>query len=314
VLKLESSSVRDGIVDLTDSRVALEDVVATVGGVHLRAPSLDLHAIRAAIARDGQPDLDVLVDVPRADLTDLRDALPHGSAFSLAGAASASMHVDANLSSLSAHGSANLFAPALRVQVGSDTYQGELRVALQAQNRDPKTTVLSGSTLSFTSGGGPSTKAWWTQVRLGDAALGLAEETRFRATVDMTAENASPAQALLARVTPVPRWVLDAFPTENLHADGEIRGTPSSFEARSVVATGSVTSVQLEYAKHDANKEGMVLLTAGSLRVGLTLAGPGEKFQLFGAERSAETWFGHQVAVLRAHEDALASDARNAPP
>jgi hypothetical protein len=314
VVKIESGSVRNGDVDLTDSRIALEEVVATVGGVHLRAPTFGLHAIRAAIPRDGRPDLDVEVDLPRADLTDLRDALPHGSAFSVAGAASASMHVDANVSSLSAHGSANLFAPALRVQVGSDIYQGELKVALQARNLDPKTTILSGSTLTFTSGSAPSTKAWWTRVRLGDAALRLAEEARFRATVDMTAENASPVQALLAKVTPVPRWALDAFPTENLHADGEIRGTPSSFEARSVVATASGTSVQLEYAKHDSNKEGMVLLTAGSLRVGLTLAGPGEKFQLFGAERSAETWFGRQVAVLRAHEDALASGARNPLP
>jgi len=116
--------------------------------------------------------------------------------------------------------------------------------------------------------------------------------------VHVAAENASPVQALLADVTPVPRWVLDAFPTDNLRVDGEIRETSSSLEARSIVAVSRGTSVRLEYAKHDADEEGMALVSSGSLRLGVTLAGAGQKFLLFGAE----SWFERRVAALRARE------------
>jgi hypothetical protein len=112
----------------------------------------------------------------------------------------------------------------------------------------------------------------------------------------VTAEDASPVQALLAKLTPVPRWVLDAFPTSNLDANGEIRTTSSSLEARSIVAKSRGTSVRLEYAEQDTFKQGMALVSSGNLRLGITLAGPGEKFLLFGAE----PWFDRSVDTLRA--------------
>jgi hypothetical protein len=304
-LKVDSSSLRDGNLDLTESRLALDDVTAAASGVHLRAPALDLRAMRAVLRRGAQPDVDVNVDLPQAELTDLRNILPPGSALSITGGqASASLHLDADVSSLSAEGSANLVARGLRVQVGSDTYQGELNVALQARRlgADGKTTGISGSTLAFASGGAPSTDDWWAKVSLSDAALRLADENRFRAAVHLTAANASPAKALLAKVTIIPRWVLDTFPMKDLHADGEIREAPSSFEARSIVARGSGSNVvQLEYATHDAGNRGMALLSTGSVHLGFTLAGPGKKLQIFDGEDSAETWFGQQVAALRAH-------------
>jgi hypothetical protein len=302
-LKLESGSIRDGKLDLTDSRIALADVAAAIGGLELRAPSVGLQAIRAAVGSTEPPELDIHVDLPSAELLDLREALAPGGVFSVeAGRGSASVHMDVDVSSLSASGNATLVARGLRVKVGSDTYQGELSVALKAQNlgANPKSMMLSGSTLAFASGGAPSTDDWWARVSLDDAELQLAGGVRFRAMVHATAENASPAQAILARVTPVPRWVLDAFRMDDLHADGEIRETPTSFEAHSIVARGSGNRVQLEYAKHDTDKQGMALLSAGSLRLGFTLAGAGKAFQIFGGEGEAETWFGHQVAMLRA--------------
>jgi len=306
VLKLESGSARDGKVDLSGSRVALEKVVATVGQTHVRAASLGLCATHALLDPGEHPRLDIDVDLPAAEVTDLPAlgrtlGLPEAVVI-VAGAASASMHVAVDVSSLSARGSANLVARELRVQVGSDTYQGELSVALHAENGgvDRRTTILSGSTLAFTSTGAPSTDAWWARVSLGEAEMQLAGETRFRATVHLTAENASPVQALVAKLTPVPKWILDAFPMEGLHADGELRGTHSSIEARSVVAEGGGgTSVRLEYAKHEGDKEGMALLSAGSLHLGLAFAGEDQGVQLVGAE----SWFGRRVAVLRARSN-----------
>jgi hypothetical protein len=90
---------------------------------------------------------------------------------------------------------------------------------------------------------------------------------------------------------------------DDLRADGEIRGTPSSLEARSIVVKGSGNGIHLEYAAHDADKQGMALLSTSSLHLGFTLAGPGKPFQIFSGEESAESWFGHQVAILRAREN-----------
>ncbi len=301
-LKLESSSARDGDIDLTDSRIALEDVVATVGDVEVHAPTLGLRAIRAVVERGMSPDVDVDVDLPRAELIHPRAALgPHDAISVSAGRASVATHLDVDVSSRSATGTASLVAHALRVHVGSDTYQGELDVALKARSlgADRRTTLLSGSTASFTSGGAPSTDEWWARVSLGETALRLGEAPSFRAAIHLAAENASPAQALLAKLTPLPRLVLDAFRMDDLHANGEIRETPSSFEARSILAEGSGNRVQLEYAKHDADQQSVALLHAGGLRVGVTLAGAGTPFQLFGREEDAEAWFSHQAAALR---------------
>jgi hypothetical protein len=290
---------------LSDGVLVLKDLSATTASSELgvfAAPVVVVHASRLAIASEGRTGK-LSIDLPAAQLADLRalgDSLKLRGLVKVGqGVASATMHVDADLSSLSGKGSLALVAHDLRVAVGRDTYQGELDVALQADNRggDRKTTDLSGSTVAFTSDDAPPLDEWWARASLAAAGIHLAEKPWVQATVHVTAENASPLQALLARVTPVPRWVLDAFPTNDLHVDGEIRGTPSSLEARSVVAESRGTSVRLEYAKHDADKEGLALVSSGNLRMGFRLAGPGRKFLLFGAE----SWFDRQVGLIRAH-------------
>jgi hypothetical protein len=270
------------------------------------APLVSARSPRLTVSRLGKSGT-IAMDVPSVELADLRSL---GSRLKLTGAvvvadgeASGSAHGKIDVSSLSVSGGADLVARGLRVQVGSDAYQGELRIALEAHVLDgkPETTVLSGSSLAFTSGGARGTDAWWARASLEDAEVQLADGPRFRAHVHLMAENASPVQALLARWTPVPRWVLDAFPTDDLQADGELRGTPSSLEARSLVAKSSGTSARLEYAQLETFKQGMALVSSGSLRLGFTLAGKGQPFLLFGAE----SWFERKVGVLRAQTNEL---------
>jgi hypothetical protein len=288
-------------VGVSDLRIARHDLeVGSAASVALRLTSRDVDLTHPTI--DSASFALELIGASAPSVALLRPLLPVEVAVG-SGVVRGDGHLEGRVGDESASGHANLVAHGLRVQVGSDTYQGELGVALRATNLggDPETTVLSGSTLSFTSGGAPSTDAWWARVSLLDARLRLKRGPRFRAKVHVTAENASPVQALLARVTPVPRWVLDAFPTDNLRVDGEIRQTSSSLEARSIVAESRGTSVHLEYAKHDADDEGVALISSGSLRVGVTLAGAGPKFLLFGAE----SWFERRVAALRARERLL---------
>jgi hypothetical protein len=300
-LRVERESERPiAYLDLgvSDLRIAQHDLeVGRAASVALRMTSRDVDLAHPSI--DSAWFALELSGASAPSVAFLRPLLPAEVAVD-SGVVRGDGHLEGRVGDASARGHANLVAHGLRVQVGSDTYQGELSVALRATDLggDPEATVLSGSTLSFTSGGAPSTDAWWARVSIGDAQLRLKGGERFRANVHVTAENASPVQAFLARVTPVPRWVLDAFPTDNLRVDGEIRETSSSLEARSVVAVSRGTSVRLEYAKHDADKEGMALVSSGSLRLGVNLAGAGQKFLLFGAE----SWFERRVAALRQRE------------
>jgi hypothetical protein len=289
---------------LSDGALVLRDLSATTenGDASLfvaplivaRAPTLAFdHGARAGT---------VSVDLPDARMGNLRAVgdllMLHGLARIDAGTASASLRAAVNLSSLSGRGTLRLDARELRMRIGHDTYQGELDVALQGDNRGRvgETTDLSGSTVAFTRSDVSPSDAWWARASIRDAELRLVDTPSAHATVHLEAEDASPIQALLARVTPVPRWVLDAFPTSDLRVDGELLGSASSLEARSVVAESSGTSVRLEYAKHDADKEGLALVTSGSLCMGFRLAGTGQSFLLFGAE----SWFDRQVRLFRA--------------
>ena len=292
-----------GTVDVSDSGLDLRGVSVRAHGnkaLLVAARAVSVHAHRLVFAPGGARGT-VTVDVPETELGELGPLarmvkLPAG-VFVDRGQAWAAAHLDADVHSLSASGTIALRARNMRVRVGSDTYQGDLTAAIRAHpsDIDPRTTDLSGTTLAFTSSGDPSTDAWWARVGLADAKLRLAGEPRFRAVVHATAQDNAPAQAWLASATGIPRWLIGAFPMDDLRVDGEVSGTPSSFEARSVVARGSRATVRLEYAARGADKRGMALVSSGTLRMGFTLAGEGQKFLLFGAE----SWFCGQREKMR---------------
>jgi hypothetical protein len=302
---LEAGSLREERAELVDGRIAFEGLSGAVSGVPFSAPRLSLTAPRLVVARAG-PRGTVTLDVPAAELPDLRSLAARASLPETVrvtrGSASGSVHMDADLTTLEARGKARVQTRGLRVEVGHDTYEGDLVLAVQARPRAgaSRTTDLSGSTLAFTSVAAPSAESWWARASLHFAELRLQGRPRLSATVHLDAQNAAPVQALLARTTPVPRWVLDAFPTDHLRADGEILWEPSSLVARNVRAESQGTSIRLEYAKHQADKEGLALVSSGGLRLGLTLAGEGRGLTLFGAEG----WYARRVQELRARASA----------
>jgi hypothetical protein len=163
-LKLERVSIREQGIDLTGSRVSLGNASANLAGVDLRAPAVGLVAKRARLWLEARPDVDLDIEVPRLDVTHLQavnELLPgRGSAAVVGvagGSASASLHLDVDLASLAFLGGAQAVTHDLRMNVGKDTYEGELGVTLRAQRvaEHPEWTAFSGSTVTFAGTEGP---------------------------------------------------------------------------------------------------------------------------------------------------------------
>ncbi|HLK46044.1 MAG TPA: hypothetical protein VKT18_08635, partial [Acidimicrobiales bacterium] len=122
-LKLRSGSVLDGAVDLTGSDLTLEDLRGVVAGVHVRAATLVGTARRAVIRRGDAPDVNVDVDLPNTEVTDLRDlsTLLHAGVRVTGGRAvvSGKASVRVRARDLTARGSAH--AEGLSLEVGEVT-------------------------------------------------------------------------------------------------------------------------------------------------------------------------------------------------
>jgi hypothetical protein len=298
-----SVDVRGAAIDLRDLSASSNRTtgVAVIPLVSARAGHIEFV--------NGRRSGTISVEVPAAEVPDLHalsDELGMPAVLSLTrGSAAASVKLEADVRSGSFLGNARVATSDLRVKVGKDDYDGELSVTLHASSvaDHPELTELSGSTVAFSSNDAPPQAhgkdghpGWWARVALRDADLRLLGGPRFRAVLEANAESASPVKALVAKETPVPRWVLDVFAMKDLRAEGEILASPSSIEARSVAAVTSGPSARFEYAKQQENNEGIGLVSSGSLRLGFRFGTPGTKLLLFGAEK----WFTQQVEALRA--------------
>lgn len=104
-------------LDFSGSRVVASDIVATVEGIEIRAPSIESHTDRAILTRGAPPDVDIAVDAPGADVSAARainDALPPTSAFHATSVrAHVSGHATLSLSKRTAGGAASVEAPHL---------------------------------------------------------------------------------------------------------------------------------------------------------------------------------------------------------
>jgi hypothetical protein len=302
-LELDGISLRDRWARVSGSRVSLSNVVAKLDGVDAAAPNLELLAPRALL-REGKSDIELQVGLPRVDLQDLRQLnalLPHGSPPALVrieqgrGAASANLRV--NLESLAVVGDAHASTEGLHLRVGSESFASNLSLRVKARSyaADSRVTDLSGTSIAFdtvTKGGG---EPWWARIVAPAATVRLAGGAGLFARVAMDAKDATPAEALVAQVTGVPRWLLEADPMGELKAQGEIRAGPSTLEVRSVEARGGSASLSLEYAKHGADAQGAALVHVGILGLGLKLAGTGPSLVLVGAQ----SWFERKVKTMR---------------
>lgn len=129
-VKLVEMSFADKRLDFSGSRVVAKDIVATVLGIEIRAPSIESRADRAIVTRGARPDVDIAVDAPGTDVSAARainDAIAPTNAFH---ATSVHAHVSGratfSLSKHSASGAASVDAPHLACRIKGVDVGGSL--------------------------------------------------------------------------------------------------------------------------------------------------------------------------------------------
>ncbi len=189
----------------------------------------------------------------------------------------------------------------MQAHVGTTPLSGRLSAAVVAR-REPGATDLSGTEVSFdgasTSSSSSPAEPWWARASLSKATLRRGTDSALRATIHVTAKDASIAAAVIATQTAIPQWVLDAVPMTHLDATGDVLARSSSLQIRSLLATGDTDSIRLEYDSSSRSTEWALLVEEGALQVGFHLTDGGLDF----APLVGLPWFTARVAELRARE------------
>jgi hypothetical protein len=302
-IELDAFSLRGESTVLSGSQISFDDVSAKVHGVDVKAPRLEVRLPRA-ILRERNPDVELRMDLPRLDCADLRQLnallprdVPSSPLQIEKGRARASARIDLDLDSLTIAGNAEASTEGLRFRAGTESFASNLgaRIVARRDKARPEITDLSGSAVHFETGAESGAEPWWARIVAPAASLRLAAGAGLSARVAIEAKDASPAEALVAKLTGVPRWLVEAAPMSQLQAHGEIRAAPSTFEVRSLEAHGGTASLSLEYARHGDDKQGAALVHIGILGLGFKLAGDGPSLVLVGAK----SWFDRKVRAIR---------------
>jgi len=187
----------------------------------------------------------------------------------------------------------------MQAHFGTTPLAGTLSIRVVAR-REPGATDLSGTEVSFQDAS-PSkspTEGWWARARLSKATLRRGPDSALRATIHVTAKDASIAAAVIATQTAIPQWVLDAVPMTHLDATGDVLARPSSLRVHSLLARGDTDSVRLEYDSSSQSTEWALLVEEGALHVGFHQTPGGLDL----APLVGVPWFAARVAELNARE------------
>jgi hypothetical protein len=188
----------------------------------------------------------------------------------------------------------------MQAHFGTEPLAGSLSIRVAA-HREASVTDLSGTEVSFdgasTSPSTPPMGGWWARAKLSKATLRGGPGSALRATIHVTAKDASVAAAVIATQTAIPQWVLDAVPMTHLDATGEALVGPSSLQVRSLLARGDSDSVRFEYDSSSSLTEWALLVEEGALQVGFHMTPGGLDFAPF----VGVPWFTARTAELRAN-------------
>jgi hypothetical protein len=190
----------------------------------------------------------------------------------------------------------------MQAHFGPTPLAGSLSIRVLAR-RGEGMTDLSGTEVAFDGASTsppskPPTGVWWARARLSKATLRRGPDSALRATIQVTAKDASVAAAVIATQTAIPQWVLDAVPMTHLDATGDVLARPSSLRVRSLLARGDTDSVRLEYDSSSRSTEWALLVEEGVLQVGFHLTHGSLDF----APLVGVPWFTARTAEMRAHE------------
>jgi hypothetical protein len=287
-------SLPEQSLSLGRSRVQLKHVAARLGSAEIGAKTLDV--AMELTASSAKPQISGGATLEGAGLNG------HWKEVGLSGDLLAHLSGGVGLSdgSLDLAGSDAVIRD-MQAHFGATPLAGSLSIRVVAR-RGEGATDLSGTEVSFDgaskSPSRPPTAGWWVRAKLSKATLRRGPDSALRATIHVTAKDASIAAAVIATQTAIPQWVLDAVPMTHLDATGDVLASPSSLRVRSLLARGDTDSIRLEYDSSSGSTEWALLVEEGVLQVGFHLTHGSLDF----APLVGEPWFAARVAEMRARE------------
>ena len=260
---------------------------------HLSSGTEALHVSRAG------PTGRVNVELPRGDLPDLHAlALLAGfppSVQVVRGRAQATLHLGVDLASLTATGGASFATEDLHLRLGTEAFATNLALKVVMRHSHlPDVTDVSGSALEATSDAAKGEEGWWGRLALPEGSVRVKDGLAWFTKLSLEGKDAAPAQALVAGVTGAPRWLVETVSMNGLKGTADVGSVRSLFVVRSLDVRGAASSVQVEFAKHDARKTGAVLVNDGILHLGFNLSSVGSGFILF----DAPSWFNRMLIAI----------------
>ena len=287
-----------------DVDAVFKQIEGGAGPAKVEAPSLAVRGSGLMLGDD--PAGELSVDLPSVRVPDLAVVarslgLPRGLRVE-EGTLLLGGHADLDLETMEGRGIAEIRTRALHLEVGSIHVTGALNVKVQAKIHEGKVD-LSGSTSAF-EGLVANAQPWWARASTSDTELRFLGGLQLRSRLQVRAKDGSLILGVIAANTDAPAWLLNAIPTNDLEADGELRLTPSMLEVRSLAARAGASAVRLEYADLEQPAWAM-LVDVGPLRAGVGRAAGHAQIVLSGAE----DWFNARVLELKARERAAPAEA-----
>ncbi|HKI06609.1 MAG TPA: hypothetical protein VKK31_31825 [Thermoanaerobaculia bacterium] len=240
------------------------------------------------------PDFDAAVDMPDAEVPDLRvyDALlPAEAGLSiLGGRGRARLHLEASTATRKTKGSATLSSDAAKIRFQNVEMQGSLMLLaplvspdLDSRRFDLKGTRLELDGISYQDVSEKSTAenaGWWARAELQDGSIvwGAPLSLRGQGKVDM--KTSGPLLALFAQRSRFLRWFDDVLNVENVTAHGGLRLGGGVIEIESLQATGGSLEVRSRMIFSKTQRLGDMYIRYGRLAAGIELRGSQRDFKL----------------------------------
>lgn len=187
---------------------------------------------------------------------------------------------------ITAAGNLDISAGGIHAPLGKETLSGSLSAKVRTRAEKGET-VFSGSSIAFDGSMTPKAESWWTRIEVSSGSVKASLPHHLRMQVQVRAKNATPATALLASVTGVPRWLLEAAPFDDLRGGAAVTIRPDIAELRSVSVKGGAQALRFEYAERGKTTEWLLMADAGPLRVGIHSSRIGTDIRLL----DVESWF-----------------------
>jgi hypothetical protein len=287
-----------------DLRVGKEPVLSSrTGRLKCRIDTYDPRRVRGE-AVWGKTSGEVLLEGRLEGMSFLNHFLRRSSEPRLSGG-DGTASLEGRIERGAARGTVRVRSNGVEARTAGAVLQGDSVIALRIPSWNLKRGPLdlSGSRveLSDATARESGSRNWWGRFDFPSARL----DRTLQAKVEVQCRDARPLLALLN--TGLPQWAAGLLELEGLTASAELAAGPSLLRVRRLDAKGGSFHIEGEYRRKGRDKDGLFLIDAGKVNVGIAVDDGKAGLRLFGAR----DWFEKARAAGLPEEAASAQRARS---